>query len=437
VTEHLSTQLAERYRQRQLDPFELLMLDDHLSGCASCRRQLRDALALSTAAQRLQTNALTVRDEEIEHPSESQLRSHLMEQLDAVDRELVESHLEFCADCQSRRGELRLAMRQTGNAAPEKWFSRAIPDWLKGGSVASGNRLSLSFALRFAVAASLMVLLVWSLMRWRPNSDKRQNLAGASPSPSSDIGHPSPQFTLAPLLALNDDGRQVTLDADGNLTGIESLSAVERQSIKNALTTGQVETPNTLAELKSAANGLMGERDANPDKAWAASSNSTLLAPFAEVVAEDRPTMIWKALEGAKSYVVTINDPAANYREIAVSHKLTATRWTPPRALPRGRLYTWQVTAFINDREITAPGPESREAKFRVLTQSQADELAQVRRIYAGRHLALGLSYARLGLLKDAERELQALAADNPQAPIAQKLLRDLRGKRQNVRIVR
>ncbi|MDX2044676.1 MAG: hypothetical protein SF097_25925 [Acidobacteriota bacterium] len=46
--------------------------------------------------------------------------------------------------------------------------------------------------------------------------------------------------------------------------------------------------------------------------------------------------------------------------------------------------------------------------------------MAQAKGNYAGQHLLLGLVYARMRLLKDAEREMQALAAANHDSPAAE-----------------
>jgi hypothetical protein len=443
VSEHLVEKVIERYRQRQLEPSELLALDEHLMGCAACRRQMRAALILPAVPSRLQAEFASMARDENDHLPENQLRAYLAEKLDAVDRELAESHLESCPSCQSQVRELQLAMSIVDKPIPApanhtsgKRFRNYLPGWIR--EFGGGGNWNLT--LRFAGAMALLALLVWGVMRWRSSTtEKRQEFAGGpSPTASLDNKLPEPSPQSQPLFAINDGGRQITADARGNLTGVESLSAEEQQTIKNSLLSGQIETPSTLAELKGKAGSTMGGPNSNPAQVWAA-SNSTLLAPFAEVIAEDRPQFKWKPLEGAGSYVVIINEPAANYREVAVSPVLTATRWTPPRALPRGRLFIWQVTATYkasdgNSQEVTAPAPEAPETKFRVLTKTQAEELARAKQVYESQHLPMGLLYARLGLLKDAERELQALAARNPKQPIVEKLLRDLQNKRRAIR---
>ncbi|MEP7337585.1 MAG: zf-HC2 domain-containing protein [Acidobacteriota bacterium] len=442
VSEHLAESLIERYRRRQLDPAEMLALDEHLTACAACRGQMRVALSLADVPARLQ-NGLVIVEDEGDHLAGGQLRAYLQQQLDAVDRELAESHLDFCQNCQSRLGELRRAMQPENTPVAvsdpkqpdsENWFDSLLPGWLRK-MLAGGGQPPL-LALRVAGAMALLALLALGVWRWRAAGDNQPQVV-VVPSPTATIENklPPPAPPSTQVLAINDGDGQVTLDAQGNVAGIESLSAAQQQAIKTALANGQVDIPRTLAELKGTGGGLMGGPNPDPAEAWAAST-ATLLSPLAEIILENRPTLRWKPLAGADGYIVIINNPAANYSEVAASPKLTVTRWTPPGALPRGRLYTWQVTAFVkdasgNEREVTAPAPEAAEAKFRVLGQAEADEVEQGRQLYAGRHLTLGLLYTRFGLLKEAERELLALAAANPNEQIAQTLLRDLRAKRQ------
>jgi hypothetical protein len=130
------------------------------------------------------------------------------------------------------------------------------------------------------------------------------------------------------------------------------------------------------------------------------------------------------------SYKVIITDLRANYKVAADSPDLPNTEWRVDRPLARGRVYTWQVTARTNGEPVKAPPRDAPEARFGVLEMEKVDELAQARRDYAGRHLTLGLLYAHAGLLDDAERELQALIAANPESPMAKNLMREVRAKR-------
>lgn len=429
MTEHISTELIERYRRRQIEPDEVLSLDGHLAHCDQCRQQLLSVIPLPATPNELQNAVLAVADESNDHLSEPFLRSHLNNRLDAVDRELVESHLEFCELCQSQFSRLQSAhVPITGlNVEKQNWMNLLLA------------RLTPRLALQVAGAAALLILLAWGIFRWQQQPNPSEILT-RNPSPSPSV----PQQPIQPpqtLLSLNDGGKAITLYADGTLRGIESLSDANQQAIKLALSLGKLETPKTLIELKSSASTLMAAPTNDPAQAWAADASSTLVSPVTEMIAEGKPWLVWKPLNGAETYQVTINDPAANYSVIATSPKLTTIRWQPP-ALPRGKILIWQVTATWKDsdgqsREIIAPAPEAPEAKFRLLTLAQVEELAQAKRNYTGQHLPLGLLYARMGLLKDAERELLALAAANPDSPTTEKLLQELRGIRQGLKTTR
>ncbi len=53
--------------------------------------------------------------------------------------------------------------------------------------------------------------------------------------------------------------------------------------------------------------------------------------------------------------------------------------------------------------------PPAPEAKFKVLEQSQANELERIKKTAANSPLTLGVLYAQAGLLNDAEREFETL----------------------------
>jgi len=78
-------------------------------------------------------------------------------------------------------------------------------------------------------------------------------------------------------------------------------------------------------------------------------------------------------------------------------------------------------------QEITVPRPPAPQAKFRVIDQTKANELAKAKRAYGSSHLTLGLLYAEAGLLREAEHEFRLLQKANPQSEIVKKLLRQLK----------
>jgi hypothetical protein len=150
-----------------------------------------------------------------------------------------------------------------------------------------------------------------------------------------------------------------------------------------------------------------------------------VLEPAGIVLLSDRPTFRWTRFEGASDYLVEIYDE--QFKLVMSSPPITNLSWTAAQALPRGHVYSWQVKAVKDGQEITVPRPPAPQAKFRVLDQTKANELANAKRAYGSSHLTLGLLFAEAGLLREAEHEFRLLQRANPQSEVVRKLLRQLR----------
>jgi hypothetical protein len=234
----------------------------------------------------------------------------------------------------------------------------------------------------------------------------------------SDLQNSQAQLlaALAPVVALYDGDRLVTLDRQGYLTGLDSLLESSRQQVRTALTEQRVKAAASLAGLKGKQEVLMGSGGAD---------SFSIVSPVGEVLETNKPTFKWQELGGATAYNVTVYDAAQN--AVATSPELTRTEWTVSRPLKRGGVYTWDVAARKDGKDIVSPSPPAPQARFRILDKGLFDELDHARRAYPGSHLVLGVLYARAGMLQDAERELKVLAAENPHSVVAQKLLSNLK----------
>jgi hypothetical protein len=63
----------------------------------------------------------------------------------------------------------------------------------------------------------------------------------------------------------------------------------------------------------------------------------------------------------------------------------------------------------------------ARQIKMpKVLEADQADAIERVKRQHPNSHLTLGILYAPMGVLDDAEQEFQALLNANPKSSVAQ-----------------
>jgi hypothetical protein len=258
-------------------------------------------------------------------------------------------------------------------------------------------------------------------------SNKDQANTGAERNP--DVSPPrSPDIVSTPasvddsaqVAKLNDGGGEVTIDKSGRVTGLDNVSETSRQYIARAALSEQIQPADVLRRLSGQQSGLRG--DDNSGKAF------KLLYPSRRVVTEDKPTFKWESLSGVTSYRVYILD--ANSDQVAQSEELspTQTQWKPPSPLRRGQIFSWVVTALIDGKEIVSPSASAPEVKFAILSGNDLNELNQLKK--SDSHLALGVFYARVGLVTEAEREFQKLIQLNPQSELPRKLLQSVRNLR-------
>jgi anti-sigma factor RsiW len=437
--QHPTEQQLMEYKRRTLAPDAFLVIHRHVSECARCAARCYEPSQARTDYETLLTALTPATDEPPYHLTAETAAGYVTDDLDEIDREAAVTHLEVCAECAVTVARLRAAREDSAyasaNLAETPTATDALADDRNRWQLWPA-RLSRPSPLQLAAAVLTLAVLLgaaWLLLRARNAQTPKlvrddTPLAPANESLPPDTNRtpaPSPQTEPAReqpaqiVLALNDSGRQVTLDEQGNLAGLEQLPERVRMQIKSALINQRLARPSALDELDSRTGTLRGEGERN-------GLPFRLLAPLGVVVESDRPTFRWQPLAGAERYDVTVTDDQLN--EVATSGPVTTTYWRAPRSLARGATYSWQVTAHKKGGpSFTSPAPPAPQAKFQVLAQTRLTELQHARRLYPNSHLALGMLYAQAGLLDDAAREFQALARDNPQSDVARKLLREVR----------
>ncbi len=187
------------------------------------------------------------------------------------------------------------------------------------------------------------------------------------------------------------------------------------KAVERAIATGHIEPPHQLAAVVMATGIVRGGTD---------QPALTPMKPVSTFVLPDHPMLHWAALPEAKTYVVIVVDRAN--KPVAHSPALSQTAWTVTPALPRGKVFRWQVIATRGNREIASP-----IGSFQVLTTEMANRLVQARRRYAGAPLLLGVWEAQAGLLDDADQEFAALISLYPHSLLLPKLRQDLQAARQ------
>jgi len=378
---HLTAHQVAAYWSGRLAADDLLALDRHIADCAGCRDALLSAAPDSAAFDALESGPIL--DPAAGHLDDSQIGQYIEGAVPPGSRAALDEHLAGCASCRAEVNDLRqFRAASRAPAAPVK-----KPPRLFGLSRAT-------MAVAAAALAATICIAVIGLAR------RRTVPASAEPF----------------AVLLNDGGQAVGLDARGNLRGLANLSDAESAAIAAVLRGSGLPLPAPPSGLTQPAAHLRSA--AGPAPEFAATD------PLGRVTLEDRPVFRWTALPGASSYRVAILDE--DLRAVAQSPALSQPQWQPGQPLPRGRVYTWQVTAVRSGDEVRAPQPPAPEARFAVLDRAQFDRVAAAEARVPVSHLALAVLYAQSGLQPECLRELQTLEAANPTSPLLARLRRQL-----------
>ena len=456
MSDHLSIHQIRRYHKHRLSPAELLSAGDHLAVCVECRERVLEAGKFGDEAWRLWTDLQA--EDRTDHVSYEQLASYADGRLDEFDRIIVNDHLGVCPSCAEEAEDLLEFSRRVGRAPalvsrvevpPPAAHSGPWPMWLS-----------------VAAAAAFLCVCVVSALLWfqREPEPQVQTALGTHPevssagapslpgdpmpvSPQSNTQTSSPSQGDEPVerttpvvtrakppartgetptreravVELLDGGQQVVLNRRGDLQGLDGLPPGLRKSLRAALLSQEIRKPGVVAELYSGPLTLLGESTTD--------GRLMPVSPLGTVVLSARPTFRWSSLNGASGYVVEVYDPELN--PVATSSTVTTTQWTVEQPLRRGVVYRWQVTALKDGEKIRAPKPPAPEARFKVLEEDKAAELADIGRLAPGSHLAPGVLYALAGLADDSEREFRSLLKENPRSGVARRMLESIRAWRQ------
>jgi hypothetical protein len=449
--EHLTEQEVVDFQRQMLTSAERRRLDAHVAACEDCLQRIlgpsHSLLAFGSLTEAFMPSA----GEKPFHLSSEELKRYHHADLDEADRIIFESHLEICSECNLEADNLRASassvpaiVRSAGlaeSATKSRWgwlsaFGRGPQFWTPARAL----------GIIAAVGCVLIILALWIQQRPAPGQDQaaqteqRDNPAAPQPtgeiagsnqneSASGGIDHQgsanaSPEEQNAAdstgVIRLKDGEGEVSLDGKGHLSGLEKLSPQIQRSVQTALASETLPEPHGLSELAGAKINLMGgTAEGLPFK---------LVAPVGVVISSSRPTLRWQPLDGAVSYTVSVFD--SNFNRVAKSDPQSETIWLVPLSLRNGNVYSWQVTALRDKQEITSPVAPAPRAQFKIVEIERLNEIASVRKQRPRSALALGVVYARAGLLDEAEREFRALSNDNPQSKVAKRLLRTVQNWR-------
>lgn len=453
MVEHLTQQQFEGYRRRQLEVAELLSVCDHLEVCQACRGRVEGAAEGDAALFALRAEVF---GEGVEDSPAAGTRAHLSAEQTAlyVDGSLsgdalqtASDHLSSCDHCALSVEDLRAFKEQVAPTLGQEYRPAAVHTpravtasgvdrrrWTFA-SLPSLFRISPAPAFGAALAVILLALFGWLIWRTARERAPRQEVvvnpspapqpfpSAVAPTPSAPVPTPTqagPEQAAA-VAQLNDGGVRLTLDREGILSGAENLPPAYQRLLRETLAGRRIERSPQLRGLSRPGSSLMGSEAQG-------GGEFSVLDPVGSVLLADRPTFRWSALEGADGYVVEVYDEGFNL--VAASPQLDARSWAASQALPRGKVYSWQVKALKDGQEVKSPRPPAPQAKFRVLDRAKADEILRAKRAHPSSHLTLALLYADAGLLKEAEQELRLLQRANPDSDLARGLLRQVQALR-------
>ena len=420
--EHLTQKQIEDYSQHRLSATELLTVGDHVAACEACRLQVEAGMNGNAAFFALHGD--TFGEALSEHLTAEQTAEYVDKNLSGESLQMVTDHLAGCEQCVFAVEDLRAFRNEiapsldrgyeptivSSSPTKESWFRR----------LASSFRVSPVPAFGGAALAVLLLAVVAWLV-WRAPKEQQPEIVAVpspvvQPSPSVEAVQPQPTQTAAVVAQVNDGGRVLTLDQEGKLSGADDLPAAYRDLLTKALSTQRIEKSSQLQGLTRPPSSLMSSDDQK--------DQFSVIEPAGRVLLTDKPAFQWSPLEGATGYVVEVYDE--QFKSVATSPQVSSPSWST--TLPRGHVYSWQVKAIKDGQETTSPRPPAPQARFRVVDQTKANEIAQATRAYGSSHLTMAVLYADAGLLKEAEQELRQLRRTSPE--LASKLLRQVRAFR-------
>lgn len=471
MPDHVSTLKMEKFCARSLEISELASVAEHLEACTDCRELFHEIFQRRRDYAPIAFNLSPEAWLKHEHLEHEQLVPYVEDRLSEAEREILDAHLRSCNRCRERYDSFLDFRKQIEPEMSVRFAPRRQPiiedkprpvwDWFVTGWKP---------VTAFAVVAVVAGMIIATALLLRQNGAGEQQVAKQINTPRAIEPLPSPQVNTSDLpslssdenvrsiagevtkrvdantepvlsnarrtrtrvgrstenpassgnevISLNDGQRKVVIGESGEISGLSNIPSETEQAIREVLLAQDMKRPESLASItgeKAALRGT-GADEKIPFR---------LVSPERVVVIEDRPVFKWEPLENATSYQVHVVD--ANNREVATSPTLpsTTTEWTPAASLKRGVVYTWIVGAMVGNEEVTSPTGSVPEMRFKVLEAERLSELNRLKN--SNSHLALGVFFARAGMIKEAEREFQVLLNDNPRSTLALKLLRTVK----------
>src|ERR1043165_167550 len=422
MTHHLSSLQIKQLCLSALPEDELTAAAVHTAECEACDRRFVEELKRQRGPVPYN---FTLEPEfwfRNEHLDFDQLVGLAENTFDEETREIINIHLSTCDSCredvrsflafrEATAGEMKVSYGATHEPNDE---IRVAPWWQH-----SPRRPVYAVAAIVLVAVAVVIGVIALSRRSGPLQANKQEQINRDSERSPGIS-PTPEPRVpdsAKVAVLKDAGGEVTIDRDGRITGLDEVSENSRQYVALAALSEQIVPSDVLRRLSGEPGSLRGNNDGP--------QGFRLLYPVRRVVTEARPVFRWESLPRSSSYRVYVLDQRGN--QVGQSEELspTQTQWKASASLRRGQILSWVVTALVDGKKVVSPAASAPEIKFAVLSTADFQELNRLKK--SNSHLALGVFYARVGLLNEAEREFEGLVELNPHSELSRKLLQSVR----------
>ncbi|MCI0338523.1 MAG: zf-HC2 domain-containing protein [Acidobacteria bacterium] len=437
MAEHFSNEFLEDYRQRLLSAADLLRADKHLSDCQACREKLGDEACLQSVASSLEEELISAVDDEVGHLSDDQLSAYISGRIGQIEREIIESHLSWCADCLTEVRDLHDFAKQlsTGQSAGISIWA-ALLDGIKNfwqifeqPPLMRAARALVILMLTLAIPALIISRI--TLQKTGDSSIGSKDRDDLNARSSQVPALSDQKLGTSPTPAITDrtgKTEKIALDL-GELARLDELHPDDQRFIKRAIESQKIMVAPVIAQLQSREMVLMGATK---------ESSFEMVSPAARVIREVQPSFKWKPLDGAISYRINVINQDLPGDEMSRTD-LTTTEWRFDAPLKRGYHYRWQVIASTQAKPVYALFHNQKYANFFVLSEKILSQIVEAEKRYRGssdalKDLALGLRYAEAGLLEEAEIKLEAYLKANPQSLIAKHLLEEVRRTRNKLK---
>lgn len=437
------------YVAGKLTEKEAVMMDEHLDHCEACMKTVDEYLEVYGPSQAEEEELMRLMRVPI--PSREQVQAGVNEVLRAIRRLKAETMVRsFTTPSQSR--EPIIASRSEQIRIPSKKFTML---WIYGLATVAAMVLVV-FAwhseARYRALEQQFVILSKTMETLKRQNEflKRENTVlqrefdeYKRTQQLLKQKHGELEQKIAQLQRENEKLRaqlkQPKALSEVLVTIREKSGATEIKTDGTVLVKGKVPLPSHLAKLvrdfivkgsvqptKSTVIAMATLDSVRMESALRSahaeeSSKPVPLSPVLTAVRSVRPTLRWTGVPNAEGYVVRVADRSD--RIVWEGDVGTQTQVTlPPGALKRGRVYFWQVEAFVEGQSLLSP-----IVGFWVIGEKDLSKVQAAERKYRSSVLVLASIYSAYGLYEEALAQIEQLKAMNPDNPFVKAMLQNLR----------